>query len=182
MSTMADEERFNHSDERTPLLNNNNVELSEGDGAKTVQAKDIRWKVFVLVLGLFVTVNVSMTLQEPPRTRLFESIYCRDFYQSNDPGRIGDGGFIDEQDCKIDAVQSQVALLKGWLEFFNFLPGIFLAAPFGVLADKYGRKWLLVMVMTAFWLESVWIYVVCKSDHLIPQFWLKADVYVRRVS
>jgi MFS family permease len=41
--------------------------------------------------------------------------------------------------------------------------GLFLAIPFGILADKYGRKWLMVLNVISICLRTLWTYVVCES-------------------
>lgn len=52
----------------------------------------------------------------PALTRVFESIYCRQYYETHDPSKIGgDGrGGVEEGLCKNSTVQGQVAMLKGW--------------------------------------------------------------------
>ena len=162
---MANEEdHLNPSDERSPLLNRiRTADDSEQTPVKVLRAQDIQHKVLILIVAIAAVVSVANILQAPPRTRLLESIYCRRFYEANDPTRIEPGGSVDEQYCKIDSVQTELALLKGWMDFFDYLPGVFLAVPFGVLADRYGRKWIFVMVLTAAWIEAAWIYAVCKS-------------------
>lgn len=58
--------------------------------------------------------------------------------------------------------------------------GLFLAIPFGVLADKYGRKWLMVLNVISMCLKASWTFVVCESKryHLRLSLW-KADACLR---
>ena len=48
----------------------------------------------------------------------------------------------------------------------HLLIGLFLAIPFGMLADKYGRKWLMVLNISVGWIQAAWLYLVCEYDSL----------------
>lgn len=76
--------------------------------------------IVMLLVFLF---NFSGSLTGASTLRIYESIICRSYYQTNDPSRIGDGGVVDERHCKVDAVQEELAVLTGWESFFNTLPG-----------------------------------------------------------
>lgn len=90
------------------------------------RAKDLHNRVIFLVLLLVVAVDIPSVLQSAPRTRFFEIIYCRRFYEKFDPSFIGGNGVVEEQYCKRDSIQAQVAFLKGWMTFFDHLPGMFI--------------------------------------------------------
>ena len=52
------------------------------------------------------------------------------------------------------------------------ISGLFLAIPYGYLADKYGRKWLMVLNSVSITLRFIWIYIVCefygiRSFHIV---------------
>ena len=81
-----------------------------------------RW-VILLIVGLIVAVDMPSVLQSSPTVRIIEDIYCRAYYQQNDPSKFGLGGTIEESFCKVDNVQAELAFLKGWMSFFNHLPG-----------------------------------------------------------
>lgn len=42
--------------------------------------------------------------------------------------------------------------------------GLFLAIPFGMVADKYGRKWLLVINIIQMQVRACWVYLICERD------------------
>ena len=58
--------------------------------------------------------------------------------------------------------------------------GLFLAVPFGMLADKYGRKWLFVMNILSMQGRTTWQYIVCSFPHIFPlkAIWLEAILAV----
>lgn len=84
-----------------------------------------RFQLYTLgiVMVLVFLFNFSGSLTGASTLRIFESIICHSYYKTNDPSRIGDGGIVDEQLCKVDAVQEELAVLTGWESFFNTLPG-----------------------------------------------------------
>ena len=43
---------------------------------------------------------------------------------------------------------------------------LFLAIPYGYLADKHGRKWLMVLNSASITLRFLWMYIVCKFVEL----------------
>lgn len=82
--------------------------------------------VVTLVMCLIFVYEFADELMVSPRTRLFEAIFCHDFYAAHDPSLISDDGTVPERFCKIDQVQAQVALLKGWQGFFENIPRMYL--------------------------------------------------------
>ena len=176
------------TDERRPLLDRTASTCS----SPSESTPSIHRKVILLMCLIIVTLNVAAYLQSIPRVRLYEIVYCRQYYQEVNPGLIGPGGVVDEKLCKINAVQNQVALLIGWLRAFDYAPGmekllfemlairwmlilsgiigIFLAVPFGMLADKYGRKWLLMLDVVAICLRQSWFYFIRESLLQLPKF------------
>jgi len=68
---------------------------------------------------------------EPPLTRVYESIYCYEYWEQQDPSKLlasresvapGAVGGVEERFCKVPSVQASVALLQGNLSLFNGMP------------------------------------------------------------
>lgn len=166
------------------LLGSGSTLNAQNDIEAEAKAKRIRTLVIMLIVGLIVAVDLPSVLQSSPMLRIIEDIYCKQYHQKNDPSKFSATGQIEESLCKIDSVQAEVAFLKGWMSCFNHLPGkehqpssdmriesianefcvtgLFLAVPFGMLADKYGRKWLLVLNIVQLQLRGCWMYLVCR--------------------
>ena len=53
--------------------------------------------------------------------RIYESITCRKYYLEQDPSQIGADGQVQEELCKVKDVQTEVAAVKGYMEFFDGL-------------------------------------------------------------
>jgi hypothetical protein len=72
--------------------------------------------IITLVIVIIIFLGFGDELIQPAQTRVFESIFCRQYYLKHDPSMIGsDGGDgVKESACKIPVVQGEVAMLKGW--------------------------------------------------------------------
>lgn len=84
-----------------------------------------------LILVLVVILQMADQLMEAPTTRIFESIYCYEYYEVHDPSKllmpratIGPGavGGVKEELCKVAEVQSAVAALEGNQLFWTGIP------------------------------------------------------------
>jgi MFS family permease len=116
----------------------------------------------VLAVGLIAIVDVGAFLADPPRIRMFEANLCLSYYRQHDASAIGPDGTIPEQLCKIDPVQQKLAMIFGWQDTFDALPGMLLAVPFGTLADRVGRKWIFTASLMGLQLSFAWVLVICK--------------------
>ncbi|KAL7937119.1 major facilitator superfamily domain-containing protein [Trichoderma chlorosporum] len=97
------------------------------------QVKTPKAAVRMLVVLEFLIVASGMMLMMPVY-RLIEDTVCHVSY--------GDDSLdlIDEMKCKTDDVQARMAYLLGWLGLFNSIMNLLTTFPFGMLADKIGRK------------------------------------------
>lgn len=92
--------------------------------------------IFLMELGDF--------MLRAPFMRILEDSICRSYFKSISAG-IDFALPIPEEDCKLPPIQRELANLKGWNITFQCLPGFFLAVPYGMLADKHGRKLVLLL-------------------------------------
>ena len=165
------EEENSHLAESTPFLDSQYEESSSGlqsptqeeiDALADKRAQKFRARVTLLIALLIVAVDLPSVMFNASMVRILESIYCQQYYSAHDPTQIGLDGSVPEELCKVEDVQSQLSSLRGWTGFWSHLPGLFLAVPFGMLADKYGRKWLFVMNILSMQGRTTWQYIVCR--------------------
>jgi MFS family permease len=109
--------------------------------------------IFLIDLGCF--------LLNPARTRIYEASICVRFYLETDPSQVLNDT-VQESLCKINEVQDVVAMVFGWQDLFDAIPGILLAVPYGALADKYGRKWILVLGFVGLELSILCMMLICE--------------------
>lgn len=131
------------------------------------------WVIMViLAFALVAIIDMGAFLAEAPRTRVYESNICLGYYQEFNPSVIGADGTIPEKLCKVDEVQQKMAMIFGWQEMFDAIPSIFLAIPFGVLADKVGRKWIFTASLMGLQLNSAWVLGICGSNNKLAACYL----------
>ncbi|KAF1991443.1 MFS general substrate transporter [Aulographum hederae CBS 113979] len=137
-----------------------------------------RSPAFVTTL-LFIFIAVASAgdfLTQPAQTRVFESIYCREYYLAHDPSLIGGDGRegVAEKFCKVAEVQGKVAMLKGWQTSLDGIGSLLFVIPWGWFADKYGRKPQVVLIGLALTLRLVWIQGICWFRLPLELTWISA--------
>ncbi|OJJ47370.1 hypothetical protein ASPZODRAFT_65203 [Penicilliopsis zonata CBS 506.65] len=124
-------------------------------------------KLLVMIGGsiLILAMDFGFFLTVAPQTKIFEDIICRDYLAAlgNRTDTIPLEGV-----CKSGPVQSELALVNGWKETADVLPGILLSIPYGVLADRWGRKPVLLLGILGILLGEIWVRVVCLYPTVLP--------------
>ncbi|RMY76651.1 hypothetical protein D0862_13709 [Hortaea werneckii] len=167
--------KHHHPTEATPLLSTENGTIEDIHSTHLPR----RWQTlaYLLMLVIFLA-GAGDSIVESPTTRIFESVICYRYFESADPSKIqlgraavGPGaiGGVEERYCKADSVQQQLASLAGYQTLFEGFPSLLLAVPFGWLADRYGRKPVLMLGLFSFLLKLLWI-------QLVTWFWQAFDI------
>ncbi|PYH82499.1 MFS general substrate transporter [Aspergillus uvarum CBS 121591] len=117
--------------------------------------KKIRFRLMVTLFAMILAVEVGICMSNGPVTRIFESIACREYYAQYDPTQIGANGQVDEDLCKIKEVQQDLAAVKGYMEFFDGTLSAILAIPYGLMADRLGRKSTICLSIPGFVLNCL---------------------------
>lgn len=83
-----------------------------------------------LIFGLVLVAGVSSSLLNAPEVRLLEMALCRDYYRANDSSVIGPPplSYVDEQLCKVDSIQADLAYIMATRSLLSAIPGQSLAA------------------------------------------------------
>ncbi|KAK0705833.1 major facilitator superfamily domain-containing protein [Apiosordaria backusii] len=97
------------------------------------QVKNPSSIILLLSLLTFAIVTSGM-MYMIPMFRLIEDAFCH-LYYDKDPSEP-----IEEHMCKVDGVQKELAYLGGISAMVNSLVGVVATLPYGVLADRIGRK------------------------------------------
>lgn len=111
--------------EDSPFLKSGSTLTNNDDPEAETKAKRMRKMVILLIVALIVSVDLPSVLQSSPTVRILEDIFCKAYYQKTDPSKFSADGTVEELLCKVDQVQAELAYLKGWMSFFNHLPGNF---------------------------------------------------------
>ncbi|KAI1353636.1 major facilitator superfamily domain-containing protein [Xylaria sp. FL0043] len=131
--------------------------------------------VFILCVVIFVG-SASSGFQNMPMTRIFEDILCRQYYDQihshNEP--------IDEDMCKVDAIQSKLAYLFAIMSSLNAGVSVLAALPWGIAADRIGRRPVFAMGLIGMSIALLWIMVVGWFSQTLPPrlIWLSPIFYL----
>ncbi|KAK1590933.1 ATP synthase F0 [Colletotrichum navitas] len=141
---MAADEEGTRPEEDAPLLTHDLP--STVAPTRAYQVKIIGLAMVFILIG-----EIGAYLQIPPTFQLMEEIICHKHY----PGHIISQSVHDNV-CKSAEVQGELAMIKGWQTSFGSIPPLLTAIPYGVIADKYGRRPVLSLAMLGIMLEFTW--------------------------
>jgi MFS family permease len=118
----------------------------------------IQWHSLASLAVIILFYLFSSYMLVIPIFRLCENAICRQHYHKRDGKWDSD---MDEGQCKIPEIQSNLATLIGWKVAFDALPGLLTAVWYGDLADRYGRKSVLIAALLGEFTSWVWSFLVC---------------------
>ncbi|ATY60309.1 MFS multidrug [Cordyceps militaris] len=156
--------------EESPLLlptSPSDAARSSGTASPRPRAAPTHLTVTLAASALILILDVVASVPMTPRLVIFEQIICRTYYRAW--GRDDAMG-----DCKVAPVQAELALVNGWKETFDTVPGILVSIPYGILADHIGRTNVLMLALFGTLLSECWIAVVCWLPQTLPlrSLWL----------
>jgi hypothetical protein len=122
-------------------------------------------RILTLVCTLLMLLDIAGFLGLAPQMQIFEDIICRNYY-AGQPNQI-DTLPVNER-CKIEPVQSELAIIQAYKDTFDQLPGILFGVVYGLLADRVGRRPILLCGMLGLALSGLWVKVVCWFPETIP--------------
>jgi MFS family permease len=119
--------------------------------------------ILALVCALLMLIDIAGFLGMAPQMQIFEDIICHNYYATGNRPSLP-----DDERCKIEPVQSQLAIIQGYKETFDQLPGIVFGVVYGLLADRVGRRPILLCGMLGLALSGLWVKIVCWFPESIP--------------
>ncbi|KAJ5167467.1 MFS general substrate transporter [Penicillium canariense] len=134
----------------------------------------VYWRPAIFCTLIYLLMGIGYFVSAAPQLRLFESIICQQYYKDSDAFSAGKGNGIPEHLCKDGPVQAALAQLLGWQSFFDNIPGLFLALPYGILADRYGRRLVMTLSFVGQFAGMSWVMVVCWLGLPIRAIWLSS--------
>lgn len=115
-------------------------------------SQKLRLRLLLTLFAVVLAVEMGLAMAESPMVRIYESIVCRNYYTQQDPSQIDADGQVEEELCKVKDVQTELAAVKGYMEFFDGLSSmVFLVLPGSLLAIS----WLLTCCLQASSLRSL---------------------------
>lgn len=138
------------------------------DHDRPVISQKLKWRLLITLFAIVLAVDMGVGMSENPQFRIFEAITCRKYYLQQDRARIEPDGQVKEEFCKVPEVQAEVAAVKGYFELFEGILCMVLAIPYGLMADRYGRKPTVCLVIPGYMIGIGIIFVVLWFSETIP--------------
>lgn len=142
-----------------------------GIGSRPVKANStssISFRLKLILFTMILAVEVGFAFLEGPMVRIMEAIACRQHFLGADATKIGADGQVPEALCKITEVQAELAAVKGYHMFFDGTISALLAIPYGLLADRRGRKYTLALSLPGFGLNTIFTLAVLWFSDIFP--------------
>ncbi|KAH9904382.1 MFS general substrate transporter [Xylariomycetidae sp. FL2044] len=112
--------------------------------------------------------NLATSLYQLPLNRVVERRLCREYYNANDPSSLNPDGTIDEELCKVDGVQRDLAWIIGVMETLWICGDFAMTIPVGFIAEKYGRRTVLWLNLVPRIFMLLWAVVVGYFEDSLP--------------
>lgn len=107
---------------------------------------------------MVILVDLAAFFLEAPQTKILEGIVCRRYYEGLGATTPTTPSH-DDHDCTTRPVQAELATIVQTLNTFNRLPGLLLAIPYGIVADRYGRRPVFLLAILGALLQDA----ICKT-------------------
>ncbi|TPX11094.1 uncharacterized protein E0L32_007955 [Thyridium curvatum] len=115
-----------------------------------------RQNVTILCFAAIFLAELGIAIMTPAWNAVMEDLICQRYVP-----RAADGQLLaDDPRCKDPRIQGELAMLRGWQASFEGIPAILCAIPFGIMADKVGRKPVMLLAWTGLLLNLLWYEVV----------------------
>ncbi|KAJ5102518.1 hypothetical protein N7532_003047 [Penicillium argentinense] len=176
---MAPDHEFDREErEDAPFLSEPGtpVDAKPRHDQNNASAKKIGFRLKMILFTMILAVEVGLAFLEGPMVRILESIACRQYFAGVDPSKIGANGNVPEGQCKVAEVQAELAAVKGYHMFFDGLLSAAMAFPYGLLADRRGRKSTLALGIPGFAVNSMISLAVMWFSDIFPlrAIWLSS--------
>ncbi|KAJ5656625.1 Major facilitator superfamily domain general substrate transporter [Penicillium longicatenatum] len=127
------------------------------------QKPTTRWLwVYLLSLHTFF-ISLAFSMVNTPMSQLLEDNLCHRYIRGAAKGTTFKAGL-----CKNNHIQFELATIMGYMPVMEALVSLTTAFPFGVLADRIGRKPILYLAFAGSILSKSWILFVLAFPSVLP--------------
>ncbi|PYH42457.1 MFS transporter [Aspergillus saccharolyticus JOP 1030-1] len=115
----------------------------------------MRRRLLVSLIAILLSFQIGGQMIGGPMVRVIEMIACNNYWRRQDPARLPMAGHLPEHLCKAAEVQTEVATVKGYSDLLEGLLCAICAIPYGLLADRYGRRRAIRLTVPGYLLNAV---------------------------
>ncbi|PHH66133.1 hypothetical protein CDD81_196 [Ophiocordyceps australis] len=124
----------------------------------------LQHRVITTCVAMVILLDCAAFFMQGPQTNLLEQAICKRHYSFP----------FTPRDCTSGPVQAELATITQMLSTFDRIPSLIMSLPMGILADRYGRRPVLLLALLGSLLQdAVAKLVLWRSDVLPPRLiWL----------
>ncbi|KAE9378165.1 MFS general substrate transporter [Stipitochalara longipes BDJ] len=125
--------------------------------------------ITLIIFAVIFILAFGGTLMVVPSIRLYEDIVCHHYYnglEGNDHRGYDDT--IEEGLCKVREVQQELNILFAGMHFLGAFVSLVTAVPYGLLADRIGRRPVFLLAVYGLFLANLWSLVILRFWRYLP--------------
>ncbi|CEJ83018.1 hypothetical protein VHEMI03052 [[Torrubiella] hemipterigena] len=155
--------------ESSPLLQHEAESAEEAAPPLRPKGSWLRWPKVTnpqaingMQMFVIFTLTFSALLASVPQLQLLEGAICKEYYAARSPLEAD-----EPRPCKIPAVEARLARLTGISSTLGIAAELVMALPMGRLADRIGKRPIMIWAVVSYMLTSMWTSgVLWFSDRL----------------
>lgn len=140
----------------TDATANDSTPLIRSCRTKTASSKSSKQKrrILLLLYAFTFTMMLGDNLQPAALMQIFESVICDDYYKAMPSLATSDR-------CQAQPVQRELAFVHGMQQLVTLVPALLCTVPYSILAERIGRKRVLVLSGAGVFAALSWVMAVC---------------------
>ncbi|KAI1110455.1 major facilitator superfamily domain-containing protein [Nemania sp. NC0429] len=135
----------------------------------------LKGRILSLLCAYAFAMMLADNLQPAALTKVFEDVICDSYYDHSPQSQLSSEG---ENPCEAQPVQRELALVRGFLQLVPIFSGLLCTVPYGLLAERVGRKRVLVLSGAGTLAAFAWVLAVCYWRFLPIRWVLLSGVFL----
>ncbi|OBT50259.1 hypothetical protein VE04_09772 [Pseudogymnoascus sp. 24MN13] len=125
--------------------------------------------IIALLTGVMFLINLGAYMMTMPQSRIYEDIICHHYYDNlKGTSHLSLDTPIDESLCKVGLGQAELATVFGGLVGATPIPSLLFSMPYGILADRIGRKPVFILSVIGIELGELLNLAICWWWRVFP--------------
>ncbi|KAI3316627.1 MFS general substrate transporter [Xylariaceae sp. AK1471] len=119
-----------------------------------------KWRVILLLYAFSFFMMLGDYLYPAALIQVMEDVICNDYYNTPSGADALVGLQITDR-CKTQAVQKELAFVRGVHQLVPVFAGVLCTVPYGLLADRIGRRPVLMLSGAGMAFGFAWVLAIC---------------------
>jgi MFS family permease len=102
---------------------------------------------------------------------VFENVVCEEYYDKRRSALYSNPPTLQADPCKAQAVQTELALVRGVQQLVPLFAALLCTLPYGLLTERVGRRRILILSGVGVFASLSWVLAVCYWQ-FVPLRWV----------